>query len=58
MRKTEAKIDPRELASASEDLGQRHAEIIRVFEEMKAYRRSARPITFEEILAARDEGRK
>lgn len=37
---------------------QRRSEIAKVIAEMKAYRRTAPPITVEEILSARDEGRK
>jgi prevent-host-death family protein len=36
----------------------RRTEIAKVIAEMKAYRRTAPPITVEEILSARDEGRK
>ncbi len=37
---------------------QRRSEIAKVIAEMKTYRRTAPPITVEEILSARDEGRK
>jgi prevent-host-death family protein len=40
------------------EVNQRRAEIAKVIEEMKAYRRTAPPITVEEILSARDEGRR
>jgi len=36
---------------------QRKAEVAKVIAEMKAYRRTAPPITVEEILSARDGGR-
>ncbi len=37
---------------------QRSVEVAKVIEEMKAYRRTGPPITVEEILLARDEGRR
>ena len=40
------------------EIDRRRAEIAKVFEEMKAYRRTAPTITIEEILAARNEGRR
>jgi prevent-host-death family protein len=40
------------------DEGKRRTEVAKVIAEMKAYRRIAPPITIEEILSARDEGRK
>jgi hypothetical protein len=58
MRKIEAKTDPQTLTPASDELAQHQAEMVQAIEEMKAYRRSAPPITIEEVLAARDEGRK
>jgi prevent-host-death family protein len=40
------------------EVDRRRAEIAKVVAEMKAYRRTAPPITVEEILSARDEGRR
>ena len=40
------------------EVDRHRAEVAKVIEEMKAYRRTAPPISVEEILSARDEGRK
>ena len=37
---------------------QRRAEVVAAIQALKAYRRTAPPITVEELLSARDEGRK